>query len=95
MGKITPAAYAFFVENEIILLQGDEKGLFCDFKTKQAGFIYLLLPYEVPVSFKGKEIELRHFLTEAFICVGHDKSSQLMTYDHIEVAFDQKYSPRR
>ena len=94
-GEDYPSAYAFFVENEIILLQGDEKGLFCDFKTKQAGFMYLVLPYEVPESLKGREIELRRFLTEAYICVGHRKSSQYMAYDHIEVAFDQKYSPRR
>ncbi|AXI02400.1 hypothetical protein HYN46_05870 [Aquirhabdus parva] len=93
-GEDHAAAYAFFVGQEIVLLQGDNKGLFCDFETKKGGFLYLILPYETPASLKGQETYLRQLITEAFICLGQSKSNQFITYDHIEVLFDQQYTPR-
>ncbi|MBC7751393.1 MAG: hypothetical protein H7Z73_06695 [Candidatus Saccharibacteria bacterium] len=93
-GEDHPAAYVFFVGQDMILLQGDERGLFCNFETKQGGFQYLILPYDVPVHLKGGEFELRQWITEAFICLGQSNSDQFIRYDHIEVLFDQQYTPR-
>lgn len=36
-GEDHPAAYVFFVGQDLVLLQGDERGLFCNFETKQGG----------------------------------------------------------
>jgi hypothetical protein len=93
-GEDHPAAYVFFVGQDMILLQGDERGLFCNFETKQGGLQYLILPYDVPAHLRGKEIELREWITEAFICLGQSNSDQFIRYDHIEVLFDQQYTPR-
>ena len=93
-GEDHPAAYVFFVGQDIILLQGDERGLFCNFETKQGGLQYLILPYDVPFHLNGREIELRQWITEAFICRGQSNSDQFIRYDHIEVLFDQQYTPR-
>lgn len=94
LGEDHPAAYVFFVGQDMILLQGDERGLFCNFETKQGGLLYLILPYDVPAHLKRREAELRQWITEAFICLGQSNSDQFIRYDHIEVLFDQQYTSR-
>ena len=89
-----PAAYALFAPDGIVLFQSDEDGLHCDFQTKQAGVLYPVLPYELPVGLRSRDAEVRIWIIQALICLGHSKSNQFLTYNQVAVIFDQEYKPR-
>ncbi|MCU7696901.1 hypothetical protein OD757_06670 [Acinetobacter sp. AYS6] len=86
-----PAAYVFYAEDELVLLQVTKTSTYLiDIEKKILGRIFELAPFSIPEHFIGRETELKELIKKIFINK-EKKEDPPFLFSEIKVIFDQPF----